>query len=636
MDKSKFERKVSIQSDFQNDMQKIFQNLKKERSEKRTNDLYSSYDSRIEKLYSEYLTNDEKLRQYQEEFSSSDYWNARTQTKELNKEIKEYIKLKIDELKKTRITDAKSKSSISEIAHNSNNNIELSKMIRRQFIRIDSLKSLIDKLDNEVDKEMLHLRENQLNKIMEKINDLNEEIILEASEQDLINCDYFNKNVFNEIQDKYEFAQQRIKNNLRTLKSQDKIALPELKIPMFNGEYTKWMEFQDLFVKIIHENKKLSCTEKIRYLKTSLIGEAANQIQHIEAVGENYDISWQLLRKRYENKRIIISQHSKNIFGLPKMQENSVLDLKRLHNDLKQNLWAIRAMQVKIESWNAFIIPIFVSKFDIETLKQYEHTLQHKNELETIEEFLDFIERRYTALEAIQSAYKINKKQHQQELPKKSFFVSVSRCTYCLKENHMLNNCFRFKKLNVLEKIQFVNIHQLCRNCLKSQHPIKSCKEKNNCKECNGQHNTLLHTENNEKQLKTYFLEKQESTFLATALVKFMSNNQDEHVLRALIDSGSQATFITEDAVQMLRLRKTRTITQITGIGESNKATSTSMVKLTIKPVFNSEFTIQINAFVLKKLTGVLPEQKFETNEFEQFQHLQLADPCLTYPKKLK
>ncbi|HBK83189.1 MAG TPA: hypothetical protein DDZ41_06260, partial [Flavobacterium sp.] len=388
MDKSEFERKVSIQSDFQNDMQKIFQNLKKERSEKRTNDLYSSYDSRIEKLYSEYLTNDEKLRQYQEEFSSSDYWNARTQTKELNKEIKEYIKLKIDELKKTRITDAKSKSSISEIAHNSNNNIELSKMIRRQFIRIDSLKSLIDKLDNEVDKEMLHLRENQLNKIMEKINDLNEEIILEASEQDLINCDYFNKNVFNEIQDKYEFAQQRIKNNLRTLKSQDKIALPELKIPMFNGEYTKWMEFQDLFVKIIHENKKLSCTEKIRYLKTSLIGEAAKQIQHIEAVGENYDISWQLLRKRYENKRIIISQHSKNIFGLPKMQENSVLDLKRLHNDLKQNLWAIRAMQVKIESWNAFIIPIFVSKFDIETLKQYEHTLQHKNELETIEEFL--------------------------------------------------------------------------------------------------------------------------------------------------------------------------------------------------------------------------------------------------------
>ncbi|HBK83188.1 MAG TPA: hypothetical protein DDZ41_06255, partial [Flavobacterium sp.] len=200
----------------------------------------------------------------------------------------------------------------------------------------------------------------------------------------------------------------------------------------------------------------------------------------------------------------------------------------------------------------------------------------------------------------------------------------------------MLNNYFRFKKLNVLEKIQFVNIHQLCRNCLKSQHPIKSCKEKNNCKECNGQHNTLLHTENNEKQLKTYFLEKQESTFLATALVKFMSNNQDEHVLRALIDSGSQATFITEDAVQMLRLRKTRTITQITGIGESNKATSTSMVKLTIKPVFNSEFTIQINAFVLKKLTGVLPEQKFETNEFEQFQHLQLADPCFNIPKKIE
>ena len=43
---------------------------------------------------------------------------------------------------------------------------------------------------------------------------------------------------------------------------------------------------------------------------------------------------------------------------------------------------------------------------------------------------------------------------------------------------------------------------------------------------------------------------------LATAIVKVKGLLEDIHFLRALVDPGSKGTFITEDAVQLLRLPK--------------------------------------------------------------------------------
>lgn len=129
---------------------------------------------------------------------------------------------------------------------------------------------------------------------------------------------------------------------MRTTNAQEKIKLPEMKIPPFKGEYTKWMEFQDMFLKVVHNNKRLTETEKIRYLRNCLEGDAAKEIQHFELVGHNYDAAWQQLKRRFENKRIIIAEHAKNIFNSATMQEDCLKDLKRLHDDLKRNLWAIK------------------------------------------------------------------------------------------------------------------------------------------------------------------------------------------------------------------------------------------------------------------------------------------------------
>lgn len=82
---------------------------------------------------------------------------------------------------------------------------------------------------------------------------------------------------------------------------------------------------------------------------------------------------------------------------------------------------------------------------------------------------------------------------------------------------------------------------------------------------------------------------------LATALVTARAKNGQPIVLRALIDQGSQATFITEDAVQTLKLSKKPCVINFTGIGEISSK-SGSVVDIDVMPHFISDFILSTTA----------------------------------------
>ncbi|KAF9407200.1 hypothetical protein HW555_012691 [Spodoptera exigua] len=56
-------------------------------------------------------------------------------------------------------------------------------------------------------------------------------------------------------------------------------------------------------------------------------------------------------------------------------------------------------------------------------------------------------------------------------------------------------------------------------------------------------------------------------TLLATALVQVTDEDGHNTVLRALIDQGSQANFVSERAAQLLKAKRTRIKGTITGVG---------------------------------------------------------------------
>ncbi|KAF9791754.1 hypothetical protein SFRURICE_020153, partial [Spodoptera frugiperda] len=97
--------------------------------------------------------------------------------------------------------------------------------------------------------------------------------------------------------------------------------------------------------------------------------------------------------------------------------------------------------------------------------------------------------------------------------------------------------------------------------------------------------------------LSTGKIAKPSQVLLATALIKAESKTGQFMTVRALLDQGSQACFITEATVQLLRLKKSLVSGVITCLGNNSSTTAKYMVTLTIKSKTDDSFQLKINAY---------------------------------------
>src|SRR4029079_8678125 len=109
-------------------------------------------------------------------------------------------------------------------------------------------------------------------------------------------------------------------------------------------------------------------------------------------------------------------------------------------------------------------------------------------------------------------------------------------------------------------------------------------------------HHTLLHIGNKEnaptargqqgsysKQVQANISTKGFSTvILPTAKILIEDGNEELIPYRAILDSGSQSTFISEKAVQYLGLKRISYSVGITGIGDEDTCTTKGYVNLTV------------------------------------------------------
>lgn len=110
------------------------------------------------------------------------------------------------------------------------------------------------------------------------------------------------------------------------------------------------------------------------------------------------------------------------------------------------------------------------------------------------------------------------------------------------------------------------------------------------------------------------------------AMVSVKAKTGELILLKALIDQGSQSPFISENALQTLKLNRQKIHANVSGIGES-LSTSKYCVHLVIQPRFKSSFVLNTKAIVLKKLTKISSRISEHVECFDQFNNLLLADP---------
>lgn len=444
--------------------------------------------------------------------------------------------------------------------------------------------------------------------------------------------------------------------------------LPQIHISKFNGTFFHWLEFHDTFESLIHKNKRISDIHKFHYLVSYLEGEAARIISNLELSSANYNEAWKLLCDRYNNKRLLTNHHLNSLFNIQPLARESEKSLRFLVDQMTKDLRALSSLGHPTDKWDMLLIFMFSSKLDSRTLvkwEEYRNSLEDMPLLEQFKKFLinqadvmESINRNKSYTDTVNNAKNLHNtsrnynSQNSNNKPTTSYtksFTSVNNskpiryvCVVC-GASHRIYDCHAFKAKSIQEKLADVKKYKLCSNCLRQGHPLSECRM-GPCRECKGRHNTLLHapatsltasTDNNEFDNSTLVTHCAQGlqVLLSTALIDVSNTLTKERIrVRALLDCGSQSSFISKSLKDKLALKSTPLDNiKVIGIGNSHSVNAIELCKTQLNSV-NTNFSVQLSCFVLKELTSELPRAHIDIQGLKLPPNIILADPTFHQP----
>lgn len=284
------------------------------------------------------------------------------------------------------------------------------------------------------------------------------------------------------------------------------INLPLLNLPHFKGSYSEYTQFHETFDSLINKNVSLDDVQKFHYLISCLEGEALNLVQSLEVSAQNYKVALDLLKQRYENKRIIINSHLKSLFDLPSLQRENASALRHFVDSFNKDLRSLKSLGQDVDSWDTMLVYMLSSKLDFNSKREWESKVI-SGKLPTLDEFIKFLNNRCQILETVytrtahtsdnhKGITSVNDQRNSRGQTRGSFnHVSggkILKCFYC-KQEHCLYYCQDFLKLQNEQRLQEAKKLNLCVNCLRPYSQAHTCT--GGCKICKRKHNTLLHTD---------------------------------------------------------------------------------------------------------------------------------------------
>lgn len=202
----------------------------------------------------------------------------------------------------------------------------------------------------------------QYDEVQLQLESLAESIDIQLSERNEFESNYYRLLArAQNIVDKY--SADKDSNSMTSSHGKHKLVrLPTIHLPKFSGAYENWLEFRDTFTSLINANSEIDNINKFHYLRASLEGSAALIIKSIEFSGKNYDVAWQLICDRYDNKRLLIHNHVSSLFNIESVTKESSVCLRHLIDHINKNLRALETLGEPVMHWDTLLIHIFTNK----------------------------------------------------------------------------------------------------------------------------------------------------------------------------------------------------------------------------------------------------------------------------------
>ena len=145
-------------------------------------------------------------------------------------------------------------------------------------------------------------------------------------------------------------------NNFQTSKRN----LPRLNVPFFIGSCESWLGFHDILKSLVDDDKDLHAIEKFYHLKGCLKDEAAKIIASLELSSENYVVAWELLKERYDNRKIIRQTHVKALLNLPYMSKG--FPVRSFVDQIQKHARGLKALEEPVDQWDTLLVEIIKQK----------------------------------------------------------------------------------------------------------------------------------------------------------------------------------------------------------------------------------------------------------------------------------
>ena len=423
------------------------------------------------------------------------------------------------------------------------------------------------------------------------------------------------------------------------------VKLPKLDVPTFDSNILHWRTFWEQFCISVHDRPHLSDAEKLVYLQQSLKGESAKSaIEGLSRSGECYEEAVKCLKARYDRPCLIHQTHVRLIVEAPPLKEGSGKELRRLHDAVQQHLRALKAMGC--EPPGPFVTSVLELKLNQTTMFEWQ---KQSSNVPHYTELLGFLNLRAQASESLSGSQKKQSSTHV------SFAASTSdsplSCPICKRESHPLYAFPEFKRLPHDKQMEVVKANGLCLNCLRPGHFLKKCKSLHHCKTYQKPHHTLLHlhsppmSSTPPSPTPTQRVDARVSSNAAANLAqtsllmtcRLLIEAPDGTMVnaRALLDSASSASFVSDHLVKGLCLPRLHQNTMISGVAGLTSNSHQALTKLTISSP-QADIKFDVTAIVVPHVTCDLPVHPIAfCSTWTHLNNLSLADPDFGCPGRV-
>jgi hypothetical protein len=277
--------------------------------------------------------------------------------------------------------------------------------------------------------------------------------------------------------------------------------VPPCDTQVFHGTYEDWPSFRDMFTAVYINHPKLSPAQKLYYLTYKTKGKALDLVKTFPLTDGNFQLAWNALSERYENRRALVERQVKTLMNLPTVHSPETSEaIQRLQSSINNCLSILKTQGINTYNWDPILTYVCCSKLPEATLVQWEQSLTDRKVVPKWEQLDAFLTTRYEVVERLQSMqisqpkpqYQTHVQNHQfnsqgnshhnnshnhSQKPDTQIRTSCKACN----AQHPLKMCQKFLSLQHSDKMKLLRQHNICENCLAYSHTTTQCQSKFSC-----------------------------------------------------------------------------------------------------------------------------------------------------------